>query len=146
MNFFADIFLPLVLLVLVMGSQLAAILYPHYAINTPQGIAVVTGYSKDPKLQAIANYWAFRLVPAQWESYRLTAQLSRQIAWQLARHRYLTGDEPSRLYYRPRLSGILVEALRQSGAVKLKTPPDLLITPVSVTTSEGAVIWQQSNN
>ncbi len=146
MNFFADVFLPLVLLVLVMGSQLAAILYPHYAINTPQGIALVARYSKDPKLQAIANYWAYRLVPMQWGSYRLAAQLSRQIAWQLARHRYLTGDEPSRLYYRPRLSGILVEALRECGTVKLQRPPGLLITPVTVTTADGEVIWQQSNN
>jgi hypothetical protein len=123
------ILLPIALLALVVGGYLLTVFEPYYALRTSEGAELLEYHRQDPKLRAIAAWWAQRLVDpgSRWldESNASVVRVRNSVLEALVRHRFLTGDDPSKLRYGAKVSPVLQRAFAECGLV----PPASAVTP-----------------
>ncbi len=128
-----------------MAVQLYAIFEPYRAVQMPAAAELLDYHARDPKLQAIADYWGRTLCPSAnvWCEDTPARVLSAEVLRSLARHRFLCGDDPRKISWAPRPSAVLARALSRCGIVaSTATAPDMLITATWVKTSDGQFIWR----
>jgi hypothetical protein len=148
MDFAAAIALPTLLLIVVVAGYWWTVFEPYFAINSDEGRELMQYHAADPKLLQTARWWAATLTdPAQSmfdDESTMAGRLRQALLFELARHRFLTGDDPSRLCCGPVCSRLLRRAKARAGlgCADPKSQLLLLVTPRLVKVSDGTVVWR----
>lgn len=142
------ILLPTILLVLVVGGYLLTVFEPYYALRTSEGAELLDYHRQDPKLDAIAGWWAQRLVDpgSRWldEGNAAVVSLRNSVKEALVRHRFLTGDDPSYLRCGSRISPVLQRAFEASGFLvpTATSALEMKISAREVRIKGGELVWR----
>lgn len=148
MEFVLPFVLPVIFLFLLTGGFLVVYIEPYFAVTTKEGINLLRYFAGDPKLGAIAEFWAaqlFCLPEGRFDSAHAKALAYKQnLHYLLMHNRFITGDEPDIMRFGGRKTHrILRRAFSNTGL-----EPDasvqhtgIKIKPNRVETLSGQVIW-----
>lgn len=140
--------LPVFMLTLVVAGYMLTVFEPYFALNTAEGKELLDYHRKDPKLRFIAEWWARALVDptSRWFDADNPAVYSvyERVFEALVRHRFLCGDDPSKLRYGSSLSPILARAIRNSGVALPAGLPavQMNISQREVRIDGGSIVWR----
>lgn len=147
MEFAVAILLPTTFLMMYMSVQMWTIFEPHFAINTAEGRELLAYFSSDQKLVRMAEWYASLLTtPTEGINGDATTaggKLRAAMLFELARHRFLCGDDPGKLILGP-TSSRLFQRAQARAEWNNPVPIALLIIRARVVKAQGegaGVVW-----
>src|SRR5277367_2011587 len=114
MDLVTAIALPTLLLTLVVSGYMCTVFEPYFAVNSDEGRELMRYHAADPKLLQTARWLAATLTDSTQTMFddesTVAGRLRQSLLFELARHRFITGDDPRRLCCGPVCSSLLRRA------------------------------------